>query len=505
MTGFDAYDRARLRPTVVHIGPGVFHRAHQAVYADELLRAGHTTGAIWAIAPRSADLQTALRERRYVYHVIELPDRPPGDRASGASPPDLSGVGVRAVGSLLGVDVAAHDVGAALARLGDPAVSVVTSTVTEHGYGAIAPGGPLDRDRPEIAHDLVDPAAPQSVPGLIVEALARRRAAGIDPFTVASCDNLPSNGRSVRRVVVELAAERDERLADWISGHVAFPSSMVDRMVPATTAADLEAARRLGIDDDWPVVAERFSQWVLEDRFPYGRPRWEEAGVELVPDVSLHEQAKLRILNAAHSAIAYWGLLCGFDEIAAAVADDTIAGAVTAMLDDEVLPTLASPPGWSLEEYARSALARFGNPALPYTTRKVAGDGSQKLVVRSMPTVRAVVAAGARPAMCELVLAAWVVCMAGPAASRYDVHDPALRDEVDALRAGGVPVTADRAVEALVCRPGLIDPSTESGRAQVARIAADARSLWMLGPPDVRTHLADRVRRRTHERERGSP
>ena len=310
---FTAYDRASLRPTVVHIGPGVFHRAHQAVYADAVLRTGATSGAVWGISLRSPAVRRAAGAQG-----LRVPRRGAQRRTA----PDV----VRPIGALLGIDVASKGVERVLARLVDPAVTVVTVTVTEHGYCASSPGGPLDPRRPEVLHDLRTPAGSALPAG---PAASRPSSAGArpapTPFTVVSCDNLPGNGPATARVV--LRSRRVPRAGGCrhgSHGNVAFPSSMVDRMVPATTDEDRRRLRDAGVDDPWPVVTEPFSQWVLEDRFPSGRPPWERAGVELVADVAHHEQAKLRILNAAHSALAYWGLLAGHRFVWQAATDRTL-------------------------------------------------------------------------------------------------------------------------------------------------------------------------------------
>jgi fructuronate reductase len=407
-----AYGLAGVRPSVVHIGPGVFHRAHQAVYGDDVLATGSATGGICAVSLRSADLHRALAGQGHLYTLLERGDG--GDRA-------------RLIGSIRETVVAAGDPEAALRRLTDPAVQVVTITVTEAGYCSAGPSGPLDTSRPEIAHDLARPAAPRSLPGLLVEALARRRAAGTAPLTVVSCDNLRANGPATRRVVSELAEHRGGDLAGWVRGAVAFPSSMVDRMVPATTE-DVRAlaAERTGMADAWPVVTEPFSQWVLEDRFPGGRPPWERAGVELVADVAPFEQAKLRILNGAHSALAYLGLLAGHATIADAVEDPVLRPVVEAMLRHEVVPTLAPPPGLDLPAYAATVLGRFANRPLAYATAKVAGDGSQKLPIRILGTVADRLAAGAGMERLALVVAAWAACVLGPRSGDFAVRDPEL-------------------------------------------------------------------------------
>lgn len=472
------YDRSALRPTVVHLGPGVFHRAHQAVYADTVLRTGSRTGAVHAVALRSPGLRDALAGHGFVYHVVEQ------DLPAGADRPRRT---VRPVRSLLGVDVLAEGSGPVLARLCDPEVTVVTVTVTEHGYCAVVPGGPLDPGRPEIRHDLERPEDPRSLPGLLLEALVRRRADGTAPFAVASCDNLPGNGRATARVVTGLAELRDPALATWVAGTVAFPCSMVDRMVPATTDRDRALLRDEGIDDPWPVVTEPFSQWVLEDSFPAGRPPWERAGVELVEDVARHEQAKLRILNAAHSALAYWGLLAGHAQIWQAAADPLLLAAVRRLLVTEVLPTVPPPPGWDLRAYVDQVLARFGNAALPYTTAKVAGDGSQKLAVRVLPTVHARLAAGQPAPLCARLLAAWAACCAGPEADRLAVPDPALeRSAAGSPSALGGPA---QAVAALLALPGFLDGDDPRQRAFVEEVARAAGVLWRGG---LREQLAER-------------
>lgn len=477
---FDAYARHTLVPTIVHIGPGVFHRAHQAVYCDDLLRAGAVDASIRAVSLRSPTLRDAIGDADFVYHVVEVDDSGDAGRVDT----------VRRVGSIVGVDVVAEDVGVVLARLADPSVTVVTITVTEHGYCAVSPGGPLDVERDEIVHDLATPDAPRSLPGLLVEALARRRAAGTDPFTVVSCDNLPANGRAVARVVSEFAACRDPHLSAWIDGNVAFPSSMVDRMVPTTTDTELARCRALGVDDRWPIVTEPFSQWVLEDTFTGARPDWGSVGVEIVGDVARHEQAKLRILNAAHSALAYWGLLAGHEYVWQAVTDPVLADATVELLEREVIPTLGRPPGWDLRQYADEVLRRFANRALPYTTAKVAGDGSQKLPVRLMPTVRDLVASGRRAPRAAQLVAAWATVMAGPQAPRCAISDPALshgRAGAIVARARQERVDASSVVAALIALPGFELPDVHASRVFATTVVAEARRLWQ---DDVHAVLA---------------
>ncbi len=287
--------------------------------------------------------------------------------------------------------------------------------------------------------------------------------------------------------MLDLAEHRDPRLSAWVRDNVAFPSSMVDRMVPATTDEDRRRLREAGVEDAWPVVTEPFSQWVLEDVFPAGRPPWERAGVELVPDVGRHEQAKLRILNAAHSALAYWGLLAGHRLVAQAATDPTLRSATRDLLDTEVIPTLTAPPGWDLHDYAEQALRRFSDPALPYTTAKVATDGSQKLPVRLIPTVRARLAAGAPAPRCAQILAAWAACLSGPRADRLAVVDTALDTTSARGSSLGDPDAPSGAVRHLLSLPGFLDPAAPDENAFIREVARAGRAIWY---QDVRAALA---------------
>ena len=480
---FRAYDRRTLQPNVVHIGPGVFHRAHQAVYCDALLRGGAKDAAIWGVSLRSSKVHDSLTGSDFRYPLVER------DAAGG----DSVATSVSEIGSIIGMSVAGLDVEGALLRLTQPAVTVVTITVTEKGYCAVEPGGALDLARAEVAHDITDPTSPRSLPGLIVEALHRRRAAGASPFTVASCDNLPANGTAVARVVCELAEHRDPGFASWVSGNVAFPSSMVDRMVPATTDADRAWCRENGIDGAAPIVTEPFSQWVLEDHFPSGRPDWGAVGVELVDDVARHEQAKLRILNAAHSALAYWGLLAGHDYVWQTVHDPVLLAATNEFIECEVIPNLEVPAGWDLERYAAQVIGRFANRALPYTTAKVAGDGSQKLPVRLMPTVAALGAAGRPTPRSAQILAAWLAVTVGPRARSFAIDDPALTDgpAADVVRRGLADgVTVREAVDLLHRLPGFLQPRRADQLMISAQVTRAAHRMWH---GDVRALLSEPV------------
>jgi len=337
-----------------------------------------------------------------------------------------AGTTTQVIGSLLQVLDAATQRQELMAAMVDPRVRIVSLTVTEKGYCHDPATGELDPCHPYVLHDLAHPTAPVTAPGLLVRALELRRAAGTAPFTVLCCDNLPDNGKTTARVVVGFAVLRDKGLADYIMNEVAFPSTMVDRIVPATTEAD----RRLvfdsaGIVDAWPVVTEPFSQWVIEDRFPTGRPDFERAGAQLVPDVRPFELMKLRMLNGSHSTIAYLGYLAGYEHVNEAIADSSMHWLIYELMTDEVMSTLPEHLH-DLGAYRDTLLERFRNPALQHRTWQIAMDGSQKLPQRLLGTIRDRLAQGLPVRRAALGVAAWMRYVTGvdEKGSRIDVRDP---------------------------------------------------------------------------------
>ncbi|TDD60725.1 mannitol dehydrogenase family protein, partial [Kribbella antibiotica] len=382
-----AVDPRSLSVGVVHLGLGAFHRAHQAVITERAAAlTGDTRWGISGVSQRSATVREQLAPQDGLYGVLE---RGNGDPT------------VQVIGSIREVLTAPEDPEAVVARIADPAVSVVTLTVTEKGYRA--KNGGLDLDDPEIQADLAG-RPPRTVVGQLAAALARRES----PLTIVSCDNLVANGPFLRRLVAEyfdaLGTVPDVFEASR------FPASMVDRIVPATTDADRdEAARLLGVRDEAVVVAEPFLQWVIEDDFAGPRPAWEQGGAVLTADVAPWEQAKLRILNATHSMLAYLGALRGYETIAEAVRDQELAALAHTLITDDVIPTLTPPDGLDLAAYGATVLDRFANPALKHRTTQVAMDGSVKLPVRLLGTVEDRLAAGAEPTTLALAVAAWMV------------------------------------------------------------------------------------------------
>ena len=402
------YDVGAVRVGIVHLGIGAFHRAHQAVYLDDRLAAGETDWAICGVSLRSPDTADALNPQDGLYTVAVR---------SGA------GEQLRVVGAVRRLMVAPQDPAALIAAMSDPAVRVVSLTVTEKGYCHDPATGDLRTDHPDIAADFAAPERPRSAPGVLVEALRRRRAAGVAPFTVLCCDNLPENGRTVGRVLAQFAQMRDPALRAWMENEVACPSTMVDRIVPATSDADREAiAARLGLADAWPVVTEPFTQWVIEDHFGNGRPRLEEAGAELVADVAPYELMKLRLLNGSHSLLAYLGYLAGYETVSDVMTNPAFVRLVEGLMED-VTPTLRVPPG---ADYKQSLRERFANPALKHRTWQIAMDGTQKLPQRLLAPIRDRLAAGAPIPRLALAVAAWMRYVSGAdeRGKPIDVRDP---------------------------------------------------------------------------------
>ncbi|WP_182086528.1 mannitol dehydrogenase family protein [Aureimonas sp. ME7] len=406
------YDRAHARIGIVHLGLGAFQRAHQAVYTEEVLAGGDLEWGIAGVSLRSPETRDALVPQDGLYTVAVRSGQ--GDR-------------LQVIGSVLRSLVAPEDPEAVLALLAARDTRIVSLTVTEKGYCHNPATGELDEAHADIRHDLAHPKAPRSAPGFLVEALARRQAAGILPFTVLSCDNLPANGQTARRVVTRLAHLRDEALGAFVEGEVAFPSTMVDRIVPATTDDDRAfVAQALGVRDAWPVMTEPFTQWVIEDRFPTGRPAWERAGASFTSDVEPFELMKLRLLNGSHSTLSYLGYLAGFETVSDVMGAPRFAEFLAAMMREEIAPTLPPLPGFDLGAYQRQLLQRFQNPALRHRTWQIAMDGSQKIPQRLLGTIRHRLAAGAPFERLALGLAGWMRYVAGSrdGGEPIDVRDP---------------------------------------------------------------------------------
>jgi mannitol 2-dehydrogenase len=369
------YDRAALQAGILHVGVGNFHRAHMQVYLDRLFNQGRDLDfAIRGAGVRPADEQ--MRERLaaqdFLTTVVEL---------------DPSGLSARVIGSM--IDFVPVDPEAVIAAMADPAIRILSTTVTEGGYYVDAKTDGFATDHPDIQHDAANPSAPRTVFGMVLAALRRRRDRGTPPFTFLSCDNLPENGHVAKRTVVGLARLQDPAFADWVAENVAFPNSMVDCITPATSDRERIMVRnRFGLIDTAPVACEPFRQWVLEDNFPQGRPAWEEVGAEFVANVAQYELMKLRILNGGHAAIAYPGALLGHHYVHDAMADPRISSWLDALTRREIQPTLQPIPGVSYDDYRNLIASRFANPEVGDTIPRLCLDGSNRQPKFILPTAR---------------------------------------------------------------------------------------------------------------------
>jgi mannitol-1-phosphate/altronate dehydrogenase len=379
-----AYDRSRLRPAVVHFGVGGFHRAHQAVYFDELAELGFTHWGVIGVGMRRPEMGQVLGAQDNLFTVVQR-----GGRASAA----------RVVGSIVEYLLLSDDPDAVRRRLADPEIQLVTLTITADGYTV-----PDDAD-----------LARSSVFGLVVDALDVRRRCHDAPFTVLSCDNLPNSAAVARNAVMVLAGRRDPALADWIAERVTFPGSMVDRITPATTVEDRdEVEREFRVDDRWPVITEPFSQWVVEDAFCNDRPPLDRAGVRFVPDVTPYKLIKSRLLNGVHCALGYVGYLAGHRSTDEAMADPVVADFVERLMREEIAPLLpADVPGMELDAYCGSLLERFGNPAIGDQLSRLCRRGSTKMPDYLLPSLHEARRAGRPHARLTFAVAAWLRYLRG--------------------------------------------------------------------------------------------
>ncbi|GGM00553.1 mannitol dehydrogenase family protein [Pseudomonas asuensis] len=411
---------------IVHLGLGAFHRAHQAVYIERNLErhGGGKWGVCSANIRSNRALVDQLRMQDCRYHIAEYKDS--------------EHVALREIAAIQEVLYAGkngEDREVLLERMANPDTRIITLTVTEKGYCLSPATGQLRTDDPGIAHDIRTPHAPQTAPGLLVEALRRRQTRGLAPFTVLCCDNMPDNGSRTRQAVTQLAAAQDERLAAWISETVAFPSSMVDRIVPAMTDASFETLRQLDCEDSAAVIGEAFSQWVVEDHFPQGRPDWEKEGVQMVADVHPFETMKLRMLNGSHSLLAYIGALAGHATVFDAINDPALLELVRCYMEDEAMPTLDMPAGIDLNAYAEDLVARFRNDSLQHRLHQIAMDGSQKLPQRWLSGTQEQLARGGSISCVALGIASWIqYCSGQTAQGSHEVNDP-LRETFHELHA----------------------------------------------------------------------
>jgi mannitol 2-dehydrogenase len=402
---------------IAHIGVGGFHRAHQAAYTDALMNTGE--GLDWGICgigTRADELsmREALASQDYLYTLVELDDRP-----------DTM---VRVIGSIRDMLLVTKDGSeAVVARLADPAIRIVSLTITEGGYCLDDSTGQFNAELPHVQHDLQNPRSPISVFGLLYAALVRRRDEGNGPFTVMSCDNLPHNGDVTRKATLAFANLVDAELAAWIERNVSFPNAMVDRITPMTSVAHRQALKQQhGVDDAWPVVCEPFVQWVLEDKFVAGRPAWEKVGVQFTDDVAPYEEMKIKLLNGSHLALTYLGVLRGYRFVHETMADPLFVEYIRRYMDEDVTPQLAPVPGIDLTQYKQTLIERFSNCAIADQLERVCSDGSSKFPKFTVPTINRLIADGAELDRAALVVAAWALYLKGidENGDSYRIPDP---------------------------------------------------------------------------------
>lgn len=404
------YDRSAVLPGIVHLGIGAFHRAHQAWYTEAVLNSAGGNWGIIGCSLRSESVSNQLDPQDCLYTILER----------GAS--DKTQV----IGAISKVLVGPRNPQAIIDAIATESVKIVSLTVTEKGYCHFPATGELNFDHPDIAHDLSSAAQPKSAIGYIVAGLKARKERGLPGLTVLSCDNLPNNGKVVGKCVVSFANKLSPELASWIEAHVTFPCSMIDRIVPATTADDItNFERKYGYEDAGMVVAEPFSQWVIEDNFIQGRPEWETVGATLVEDVEIYELIKLRLLNGSHSLLAYSGYLAGKATISEVMRDATLQDACKAFMA-LAASTIEAPAGFDLAYYQAQLVERFANPGLQHRTWQIAMDGSQKIPQRWLGTLSDVIDNGSNIELFAFALAAWMkyISAVDEKGNAIDVSDP---------------------------------------------------------------------------------
>jgi mannitol 2-dehydrogenase len=421
-----AYDRGRVKVGIVHFGVGGFHRAHQAMYLDRLMNQGEALD--WGICgvgimPADRRMRDVLRSQDGLYTLIVK--HPDGRHDA------------RVIGSIVDYRYAPDDPEAVIELMAAPSTRIVSLTITEGGYNFHHVTGEFNFDNPDVVHDLRESAVPRTAFGLITEALHRRRTRGVAPFTVASCDNIQGNGVVARRMVSAFASRKNPELGEWIGSFVTFPNAMVDRITPVTSKEDIaEVAERFGIGDAWPVVCEPFTQWVVEDHFPSGRPAYEHVGAQMVQNVAPYELMKLRLLNVSHQALAYLGYLSGYRYAHEVARDAFFAKFVLNYMVMEATPTLEPVPGVELDDYRRTLIARFANPEIRDTLARLCAESSDRIPKWMLPIIRAQLASGGGISRCAAVVAGWARYAEGrdEQGRPIEVVDP-LRDKLMAFAA----------------------------------------------------------------------
>ncbi|KIQ10913.1 mannitol dehydrogenase family protein [Rhodococcus sp. MEB064] len=394
-----SYDRSAITTGIVHVGVGGFHRAHQAMYVDRLLRTDFESAARWGICgvgvlPGDRRMKDVMDAQDCLYTLALRHSDGSWDTS--------------VIGSITEYLFAPDDPEAVIEKLAHEDTRIVSLTVTEGGYNFSATTGEFDAENPAVRADLEPGSVPTTTFGLVCEALSRRKDRGLAPFTIMSCDNIEGNGHIARSTFTAFAALKDPDLAHWITENAQFPNSMVDRITPVTTPDVVEQlASRYGIDDQWPVAAEPFTQWALEDRFTLGRPRFEDVGVQVVDDVTPYELMKLRLLNASHQALCYVGYLSGYRLVHDVAQDPLFADFLLRYMDEEATPTLQPVPGIDLADYKKTLIERFSNPEIRDTVARLCAESSDRIPKWLVPVIRSNLESGGPVALSAAVVASW--------------------------------------------------------------------------------------------------
>ncbi len=366
------YDRENTEIGIVHLGPGAFHRAHQAVYTENAMNLEGGNWGICGVSLRSATARNVLAKQDNLYTLAILDKE----------------INYQIIGAIKEILVASEQTPQVLARLSAATTHLVTLTITEKGY-CLGADGALDFEHSDIAHDLKNPSQPISAIGFIVEGLSQRKANNVAAFNVLSCDNVSGNGDKLRRAVLDYATALNSDLGQWIQEHVAFPNAMVDSITPKTEDYTVKSvSRAIGAQDEWPIQREQFTQWVIEDNWNGPRPAWDKVGVVFTNDVDGFEKAKLRLLNCLHSTLAYAGSLAGFETVYDVTSDQDFYKFICALANDEVIGSFVPPQELDVDFYSNEIIERFLNPEIRHLLAQIAWDGSQKLQMRLLPIIR---------------------------------------------------------------------------------------------------------------------
>ncbi len=389
------YDRQKVGQAIMHVGVGGFHRAHQALYTDDLLNQGEDSQ--WGfcgvgLLKHDARIRDVMQSQDCLYTLVER---------------SLAGDAARVIGSIVNFSFAPDDSQKVIEQMASPATRILSLTITEGGY-YINSTGDLDAQHPDLQRDLANPHEPSCAFGYILEALDRRRIRGLAPFTIMSCDNIQSNGEVAKKMLMAFAELRDPQLSNWMAENCLFPNSMVDRITPATTDEHRNLVKeKFGIEDGWPVMTESFKQWVIEDHFVQGRPKWELVGAQMTSDVLPYEKMKLRLLNASHQALCYIGMLLGYQLVHETMEDSDIRKLVEKMMDEEVTPILSAVPGVDLREYKKTLIERFANPAIRDQLSRIGIYGSSGIPKFVLPSIEEQLKRGGPIKLLSFTVASW--------------------------------------------------------------------------------------------------